>query len=82
MTTMKLNTSHLRAISFAAGCLGLAAMAAEPADFTSLMIMKAGYPRAYFFRLAEGQARNKKNTFDEWDKSFSRLMGIEGKGAG
>jgi hypothetical protein len=66
-------------ISIAAGCVALAALAADQPPFESLAIMTAGYPRAYFFRFAEGAARNKKNTFDAWDKSFSRLMGIEGK---
>ena len=52
---------------------------AAPPGFDRLQIMQAGYPRAYFFRFAEGAARNRKNSYEDWDKSFSRLMGIEGK---
>ncbi|MCX7014168.1 MAG: hypothetical protein NTW86_16730 [Candidatus Sumerlaeota bacterium] len=44
-----------------------------------LLIMQGDYPRAYFFRSAEGQAANTNNTYAEWDATFSRLMGIEGK---
>jgi hypothetical protein len=75
---MKTQTSVFLAIAIAAGGLGLAATA-DNGGFESLAIMKAGYPRAYFFRYAEGAARNRKNTFEQWDQSFSRLMGIEGK---
>ena len=41
--------------------------------------MRAGYPRAYFFRYAESVAQSKRNTYEAWEKSFSRLMGIKGK---
>ena len=37
------------------------------------------YPRAYFFRGAESSAANPKITYEQWEKSFERLMGIEGK---
>jgi len=37
------------------------------------------YPRVYFFRQSEGWAANAKITYEEWEKTFERLMGIEGK---
>jgi len=51
--------------------------AGEPTQ--GLRILRSGYPRAYFFRAAEGMAANPRIRYDQWDKTFSRLMGIEGK---
>jgi hypothetical protein len=44
-----------------------------------LRIMSGDYPQAFFFRNSEGLAANPKISYEEWDKTFSRLMGIEGK---
>jgi len=44
-----------------------------------LRILGEDYPRAFFFRNSEGLAANPRITYEEWDKTFSRLMGIEGK---
>jgi hypothetical protein len=44
-----------------------------------LRILNEGYPRAFFFRNSEGFAANPKISYEDWDKTFSRLMGIEGK---
>jgi hypothetical protein len=57
--------------------LALAAAAAPTGPH--LDILTAGDPRAFYFRFAEGAAAQKANTFEKWDASFSRLMGIEGK---
>jgi len=45
----------------------------------ALRVLSDGYPRAFFFRSSEGQAANSRISYDDWEKSFSRLMGIEGK---
>ncbi len=45
----------------------------------SLRILRGGYPRAFFFRSAEGLAASGQIPFGRWDACFSRLMGIEGK---
>ncbi len=44
-----------------------------------IKILTAGYPRAYFFRLAEGIAANERVDYAQWERAFSRLLGIEGK---
>ena len=44
-----------------------------------LQVMGENYPRAFFFRTSEGLAANPKISYEDWDKTFSRLMGIEGK---
>ena len=42
-------------------------------------MLKAAQPRAFFFRAAEGFARRRALSYEQWDAMFSRLMGIEGK---
>ncbi len=54
----------------------LAAAAPPPA---SLDAVSGDYPRAFFFRSAEGAAAQKAISYEKWDQSFSKLMGIEGK---
>jgi hypothetical protein len=44
-----------------------------------LRVLGEEYPRAFFFRNAEGLAANPRISYEDWDKTFSRLMGIEGK---
>lgn len=44
-----------------------------------LQVFRAGYPRAFFFRSSEGFADNPRISYEEWDRTFRRLMGIEGK---
>lgn len=49
-------------------------------DLDSLLIMQEeNHPRAYFFRVSEGLASNPNAGYDQWERSMSRLMGIEGK---
>jgi len=55
------------------------AMLAGCRDQERLTILWNEYPRAYFFRQAEGWAANPAITYDRWEKTFERLMGIEGK---
>jgi hypothetical protein len=70
---------------FAAIGLCLAASCASPkrpqapVALQDLPVMKNAYPRAFFFRSSESLARNPKVAYDEWEKTFERLMGIEGK---
>ncbi|RKY22837.1 MAG: hypothetical protein DRP79_10135, partial [Planctomycetota bacterium] len=44
-----------------------------------LTILRAGYPRAFFFRATEGFARARRLPFEEWSDTFRRLNGIMGK---
>jgi len=53
------------------------AEASDPAQ--GLRIFNSGYPRAYFFRAAEGMAANPRISYEQWARTFGRLMGIEGK---
>ncbi len=45
----------------------------------SLQVLGPDYPRAFFFRSAEGVAANRRIDYDRWASCFERLMGIEGK---
>ena len=58
---------------FAAGQEG------RPATLAGLPVISGEYPRVFFFRQSEGLARQGRIPFDQWEKAFSRLMGIEGK---
>jgi len=44
-----------------------------------LRVLGDEWPRAFFFRSAEGWAANPRADYAQWDATFSRLMGIEGK---
>lgn len=46
---------------------------------SGLVIFSGVFPRAFFFRSAEGQAANPSIGYDAWEATFRRLMGIEGK---
>ncbi len=50
-------------------------LAAQPA----LRVVQGDYPRAFFFRSSEGLAANPNISYEDWEKTFARLMGIEGK---
>jgi hypothetical protein len=56
-----------------------AARGAEGGGLQNLPVLAGGYPRAFFFRACESMAANPRVSYDEWDRTFSRLMGIEGK---
>lgn len=64
----------MRRLILLAAC---ACLYAAPLD--SLKVMGDEWPRAFFFRGAEGQAANPKISYEDWERTFSRLMGIEGK---
>lgn len=49
------------------------------AALDSLDALGPNHPRAYFFRYSEGQAANSRVSYEQWERSFERLMGIEGK---
>jgi len=57
-------------------CFSTAAKARSP---QSLRVYKEQYPRVFFFRQSEGMAANGRSTYEQWEESFGRLMGIEGK---
>ncbi|HUT93866.1 MAG TPA: hypothetical protein VMY37_30665 [Thermoguttaceae bacterium] len=70
----------ISAVALAAGAALVAAPAAVRADdLASLRVLADQYPRAFFFRSAEGFAANPRMSYDRWEASFSRLMGIQGK---
>ena len=52
--------------------------AKEPERLSSLTILEENYPRAFFFRSAEGFAAAGM-PYDQWSSTFDRLMGIIGK---
>ncbi|NOX55052.1 MAG: hypothetical protein GXP27_11575, partial [Planctomycetes bacterium] len=52
---------------------------AWPAEPPALRVLQDQYPRAFFFRSAEGMASNRRITYEQWEATFERLMGIEGK---
>ena len=45
----------------------------------SLRIYEDKYPRVFFFRQSEGMAANQRLSYEYWENTFDRLMGIEGK---
>jgi len=45
----------------------------------TLQLQGDAYPRVFFFRQSELAAAGRGIPFEEWDKNFSRLMGIMGK---
>jgi hypothetical protein len=49
------------------------------AAISDLEVFKQGYPRAFFFRQAEGDAYHGDLTYAEWEKKFLPLNGIVGK---
>ncbi|MFO8014575.1 MAG: hypothetical protein R6X20_14855 [Phycisphaerae bacterium] len=50
-----------------------------PGRLDRLQVLTGGWPRAFFFRAAEGRAANPRVTYAQWEATFSRLMGIQGK---
>ncbi len=46
---------------------------------TRIAIAKDEYPRAFFFRSSETLARDPEVSYEEWARTFDRLMGIMGK---
>jgi hypothetical protein len=57
-------------------CLSAIVRADNP---RSLQIYEDKYPRVFFFRQSEGMAANQRLSYEHWEKTFDRLMGIEGK---
>ena len=64
---------------FLAGCTERPAETPARVALQDLPVMQDSYPRAFFFRAAESPGKNPDLTYEEWEKNFSRLMGIEGK---
>jgi len=60
-------------------CWGFAAAELRGEPLERLRVFKEGYPRAFFFRASEGSAANRNISYEQWETTFSRLMGIEGK---
>ena len=68
--------SRVRLAVLVLAVAGCGAFAAEP---ETRPVMQDNYPRAFFFRSAEGMAANQRVTYARWDSTFNRLMGIMGK---
>jgi hypothetical protein len=45
----------------------------------ALEVLSGGYPRAFFFRQSESMAARPGGSYEAWEATFDRLMGIEGK---
>ncbi len=58
--------------------VGLNAVA-DGRDLARLRVLTDGYPRVFFFRQVEGMAARRSTSYGQWEKTFDRLMGIEGK---
>ncbi len=54
-------------------------LAAQTPRLDQLDLLTSGYPRVFFFRAAENAAVKPQVAFEEWEKCFARLQGIEGK---
>jgi len=63
------------AIIFAAGFGSVV----EGRDLDKIRILSDEYPCVFFFRQTEGMAARRGITYRQWEKTFDRLMGIEGK---
>ena len=50
-----------------------------PGEGRPLTVLTGGYPRAFFFRSAEGWAANRRIDYGRWEATFGRLSGVEGK---
>ncbi|MFW6161733.1 MAG: hypothetical protein ACODAJ_03135 [Planctomycetota bacterium] len=50
-----------------------------PRELARLRVLADACPRAFFFRSAEAFAARRNITYEQWERCFSRLMGIEGK---
>lgn len=48
-------------------------------DLGKLRVLSDEYPRVFFFRQVEGTAASRGTSYEQWEKTFDRLMGIEGK---
>ncbi|UCD00044.1 MAG: hypothetical protein JSW66_09205 [Phycisphaerales bacterium] len=60
-------------------CLILTTATQAQRDPESLIALGNEYPRAFFFRQAEGVAAQRNIPYEQWERTFERLMGIEGK---
>jgi hypothetical protein len=58
--------------------VGLVAVA-DGRNLSKLRVLSDGYPRVFFFRQVEGMAARRGTSYEQWVKTFDRLMGIEGK---
>src|SRR5689334_15988935 len=67
-------------LAFFLAALPVYAADAPTRDLRSLSVLKQDdYPRAFFFRSSEGAAANPRSSYEQSDRTFSRLVGIEGK---
>ncbi|MCU0914217.1 MAG: hypothetical protein MUC88_06620 [Planctomycetes bacterium] len=67
------------AIPTAAFCASNPVAAPALGRLAALDILDGGYPRAFFFRQSESFAGRKNASYETWETTFGRLMGLEGK---
>ena len=77
-TPLRLRLAPALAVALLA-VAGACAAGEAPGRLDRLQVLTGGWPRAFFFRAAEGRAANPRTTYEQWDATFSRLMGIQGK---
>lgn len=58
---------------------GPALAADKPSRLEQLEVISGGYPRAFYFRLAEDLARFERLPYDVWEKTFLPLGGVQMK---
>ncbi len=73
------NRQQARAIAITLTLLASSASAQGGERLKTLRVLSDDYPRAFFFRASEGLAANPRVSYEQWEQTFSRLMGIEGK---
>ncbi len=66
-------------LSLSATFLILLSAGAKAESGESLRIFQGEYPRVFFFRQSEGMAASEQFSYRRWERTFDRLMGIEGK---
>lgn len=65
---------------FAAALLASSFHVSSARDISELDILNDAYPRAFFFRAAEGACSERRYpTYESWEQQFNRLQGIIGK---
>src|SRR5215210_8466683 len=64
---------------FALGLGGLGPTSTEAEAAPLDLDVFAGYPRAFFYRHVEGEARSGRLSYEEWEKRYLALGGLVGK---
>lgn len=63
----------------AESCSGVELSMDDYPRLSRLRILQEDYPRVFFFRQSEGYAAQPAISYEKWENTFEKLMGIEGK---